>query len=157
MNIESVISTELINLSLTAGSKEEALMLLIELLYENNRISDKEEFLREVLDRENTETTDLGFGIAIPHGRCSAVTAPSIAIGKLQPPLTWSENGESQQTPVYGIFLMASSPDNEEVSHMEIIARVATLLIDDQFVAYFKNTQNEILLLEKIKSLLGEE
>ena len=51
---------------------------------------------------------------------------------------------------------MASSPDNEDISHMEIIARVATLLIDDQFVAYFKDTQDEAQLLEKIKTLIGE-
>lgn len=156
MNIDHVINTDLINLNLAGGSKEEALQLLINLLYQNNRISDKGEFLSEVLERENTETTDLGFGIAIPHGRCKAVTAPSVAIGKLHPPVAWSDSPASQQAPVYGIFLMASSPDNEDISHMEIIARVATLLIDDQFVAYFKDTQDEAQLLEKIKTLIGE-
>ena len=156
MNIESVINSELINLSLAAESKIEAINLLIELLHKADRISDKGQFLQEVLEREETESTDLGFGIAIPHGRCSAVIKPSVAIGKLRTPVTWNETDENPEDPVYGIFLMASSPDDKGVSHMEIIAKIATLLIDDEFVAFFKDTQNEEELLEKIKTLLGE-
>ncbi len=38
---------------------------------------------------------------------------------------------------------MASSPDDKGVSHMEIIAKIATLLIDDDFVAFFKDNQSE--------------
>lgn len=154
MNIESVINSELINLSLIAESKIEAINQLIELLYKADRISDKDQFLSEVLEREDTESTDLGFGIAIPHGRCSAVIKPSVAIGKLSTPVTWNDAGENPEVPVYGIFLMASSPDDKGVSHMEIIAKIATLLIDDDFVAFFKDNQSEEELLEKINKLL---
>jgi len=156
MNIESVINSELINLNLAADTKIQAINSLLDLLYKADRISDKGQFLQEVLNREETESTDLGFGIAIPHGRCSAVIKPSIAIGKLKIPVAWNEPDESQENPVYAIFLMASSPDDQGMSHMEIIAKIATLLIDDDFVAFFKNNQNEIKLLEKMKTLLGE-
>ena len=156
MNIESVINTELINLSLTAETKIQAINSLIDLLYKADRISNKDQFLQEVLDREETESTDLGFGFAIPHGRCSAVIEPSVAIGKLKIPVAWNESDESQENPVYAIFLMASSPNDKGVSHMEIIAKIATLLIDDDFVAFFKDNQIELKLLEKIKTLLGE-
>ena len=57
MNIESVINTELIHLSLVSESKIDALNQLIDLLYKTDRISDKDSFLQEVLDREQTETT----------------------------------------------------------------------------------------------------
>ena len=156
MNIESVINTELINLSLTAETKIQAINSLIDLLYKADRISDKDQFLQEVLERENTESTDLGFGIAIPHGRCSAVIDPSVSIGKLSIPVAWNRSDESQDNPVYAIFLMASSPGDQGKSHMEIIAKIATLLIDDDFVAFFKDNQSEVKLLEKIKALLGE-
>jgi fructose-specific phosphotransferase system IIA component len=156
MNIESVINTELINLNLTVETKIQAINSLIDLLYKADRISDKGQFLQEVLDREETESTDLGFGIAIPHGRCSAVIEPSVAIGKLKIPIAWNESDDSQENPVYAIFLMASSPDDKGVSHMEIIAKIATLLIDDDFVAFFKDNEIELTLLEKIKTLLGE-
>jgi fructose-specific phosphotransferase system IIA component len=156
MKIENIINKKLIDLNISAGSKIEALDTLIELLYQTNRISDKKEFLKEILDREKIETTDLGFGIAIPHGRCSAVIKPSVVIGKLRTPVIWNGSDESQEVPVYGIFLMASSPEDKGVSHMEIIAKIATLLIADDFVAYFKDTQSEEGLLEKIKTLIGE-
>lgn len=157
MKIADVVNQDLIDLDISAGSMIEALNCLIELLYSSNRISDKKLFLDEILARENIETTDLGFGIAIPHGRCSAVTEPSVAIGKLKTPVVWNDSAESQEAPVYGIFLMASSPDDKGASHMEIIAKIATLLIDDQFVAFFKDNQNKTQLLEKIKTLIGEE
>ncbi len=155
MNIESVINTELIHLSLVSESKIDALNQLIDLLYKTDRISDKDSFLREVLDREQIETTDLGSGIAIPHGRCGAVKKPSVAIGKLKTPISWSDPTDEQE-PVYGIFLMASSPDDKGASHMEIIAKIATLLIDDQFVAFFKENQSDMQLFNRIKALLGE-
>ena len=152
MNIENVINCELFNLSLTAESKIEAINQLIDLLYKSGRISDKDQFLLEVLEREDTESTDLGFGVAIPHGRCSAVIKPSVAIGKLTTPVAWNDSDEDQEVPVYGIFLMASSPDNKGVSHMEIIAKVAALLIDDDFVAFFRENTSEKRLLEIIKT-----
>ena len=156
MNFETVINTELIDLNLVSDSKIDVLNQLIDLLHKTDRISDKDQFLQEVLDREQIETTDLGFGIAIPHGRCSAVNEPSVAIGKLKTPVAWNDPTDGQE-PVYGIFLMASSPEDKGASHMEIIAKIATLLINDQFVAFFKDNQNEIKLLEKIKTLIGEE
>ncbi len=156
MNIESVINTELINLNLDADTKIHAINSLIDLLYKADRISDKSKFLQEVLEREETESTDLGFGIAIPHGRSSAVLEPSVVIGKLKIPVAWNESNENQDNPVYAIFLMASSPNNKGMSHMEIIAKIATLLIDDDFVAFFKDNQSEENLLENIKTLIGE-
>jgi fructose-specific phosphotransferase system IIA component len=156
MKIDAILSQDLIDLEISAGSKIEALNCLIELLHNANRISDKKLFLEEILDREKIESTDLGFGIAIPHGRCSAVTLPSVAIGKLKTPVTWNDSAEGQEPPVSGIFLMASSPDNQDISHMEIIAKVATLLIDDDFVAFFKDNQDQAQLLEKINTLIGE-
>lgn len=156
MKIDEIVNQEIIDLDITAGSKIEALNSLIDLLYNYNRILDKEMFLEELLAREHIESTDLGFGVAIPHGRCSTVIKPSVAIGKLRTPVTWNDSAEGQEIPVYGIFLMASSPDNKEVSHMEIIAKIATLLIDDDFVTFFKNNQSKKELLEKIRTLLGE-
>ena len=58
MNIESVINTELINLNLTAETKIQAINSLIDLLYKADRISDKGQFLQEVLDREETESQE---------------------------------------------------------------------------------------------------
>ena len=157
MNIESVINTDLINLNLATESKIVAINSLIDLLYKADRISDKDLFLKEVLARDKTESTDLGFGIAIPHGRCSTVTEPSVAIGKLMTPVIWNDSSEIQEDPVYAIFLIASSPDDKGLSHMEIISQIATLLIDDDFVAFLKANINELQLFEKIKTFLGEE
>lgn len=156
MKIDEIINQELIDLDITAGSKIEALNSLVELLYKANRVSNKKLFLEEILVREKIETTDLGIGIAIPHGRCLAVVKPSVAIGKLITPIKWNESNEAEEELVYAVFLMASSPDSEEVSHMDIISRIATLLIDDDFVAFLKYTDSADQLLKRIKQQLGE-
>lgn len=156
MKISDIVNPVLIDLDIKAGSKIESLNILIELLHKSNRISDKKLFLEEILARESIETTDLGFGIAIPHGRCNAVIKPSVAIGKLNTPIIWNESAETQEEPVYAIFLMASSPEAKGISHMEIISKIATLLIDDEFVAFFKETDSDDQLLERIEKQLGE-
>lgn len=157
LNIEDVISEDIIDLDLAAGSKLEAINQLIDLLHNAGRITDKDEFLEQVLDREETETTDFGVGVAIPHGRSNAVTRASVAIGKVRTPIQWNSTPGSGEPPVFSIFLMASTTSDQGQSHLEIIAKIATLLLEEDFLAFLKTTTNTSSLIKKIKTSLGEE
>ena len=157
MNLKDVISEEIIDLDIAAGSKLEVINHLIDLLYNADRISSKSEFLDQVLEREKTEPTDFGVGVAIPHGRSEVVQQASVAIGKLQTPITWNSTLESDEPPVYAVFLMASTISDQGKSHLEIIAKIATLLIEDDFLEFLKTNSSASSLLTMIKTCLGEE
>ncbi|MCD6576408.1 MAG: PTS sugar transporter subunit IIA [Anaerolineaceae bacterium] len=155
MHIEEIINERTINLNLEAKTKIEAIKKLIKMLYADRRIAEKDMFLQEVLEREKTESTDMGIGVAIPHGRSPSVKRASVAIGKLTAPIRWDGLKESEGKPVYAIFLLASSPDDNGKSHIEIISKIASLLIDDDFIAFLKRTNSKLKLLDSIKTHIG--
>ena len=64
------------------------------------------EFLKDVLERENVESTAIGSGIAIPHGKAENVVNPQICVVKLPEPLNWGN------TKVDVIFLLALNFEN---------------------------------------------
>ena len=64
MNVAEVLKAEHMDLNLVAKSKKEALEKLTELLYNSGKLSDKDAFLKDVLDRESVSTTGIGNGIA---------------------------------------------------------------------------------------------
>ena len=64
------------------------------------------EFLKDVLERENVESTAIGSGIAIPHGKAEHVIRPQICVVKLPEPLNWGN------MKVDVIFLLALNFEN---------------------------------------------
>ena len=56
MNVAEVLKAEHMDLNLVAKSKKEALEKLTELLYNSGELSDKDAFLKDVLDRESVST-----------------------------------------------------------------------------------------------------
>ena len=156
MKIEDVIRTEIMNLRMGTETKQKALDEMIEMLFKAGRIDDRERLMEKILKREEMENTDLGFGVAIPHGISDSVKQASVAIGKLETPIEWGTESEENHEPVYAIFLMVSSPDEKGKAHLEIISKVATLLIEDEFVDFLKENNDKELLVEKIISMIGE-
>lgn len=80
MNIEEVLSENLIVLNMKARNKEEAIRELTEILYKEGKIFDKELFVKDVYLREAEGQTGLGNHIAIPHGKSDAVQVTSIIL-----------------------------------------------------------------------------
>lgn len=158
MLLNDVITEETILFDLDVTTKDEALETMVQCLYDTGRINDYEGFLNDVFEREKIESTDMGIGVAIPHGKSSAVQKPSVVIGRLVKPIYWkeSEKEEEQEKPIFAIFLLAvSASDKNGSMHLELISKVATLLIDDAFVKELKTTPSEKTLVETIKTYLG--
>lgn len=91
MNIKDRINKECIDLDLKSTNKDDLLKELIELLYKNDIIDNKEEFLKDVYMREIVGPTSIGNGIAIPHGKSKYVKEVSMAIGKIKGSVEWND------------------------------------------------------------------
>ena len=154
MRYKKILTANIIDLQLTAETKREALEKMANILYRDNRLSDRALFLEDVYKREELETTDMGIGVAIPHGKSSAVLHTSVAIGRLPEPIQW--NLEDTEQPVYAIFLLAVSLENQSRVHLELLSNIASLLINDSFIADLKNAGSEVDLLESVQKHLGE-
>ena len=62
-----------------AADKNDALQQAVRVLRSEKVLSSEEQFLAQVLRREAEGSTGAGGGLAIPHGRCSAVLRPALA------------------------------------------------------------------------------
>lgn len=82
-----------------------------------------EEFLGSVLSREDTTSTVLSGGVAIPHGFTRHILRPAVAVGICKKPIEWKEG-----KPVDRIFLLAFSLEEQFGAKRQIIGFYSALV-----------------------------
>ena len=79
MKITDLIKKEAIDLNVKASTKKEIIEKAVELMSKNQNITNKEDYLKLVLEREEKGTTGIGEEIAIPHGKGDSISSPGVA------------------------------------------------------------------------------
>jgi fructose-specific phosphotransferase system IIA component len=120
---------DIVKLNLAAEDKFAAIEELAELLYRASKISSKEKFIEDVLEREAHVPTSVGRGVAIPHARSSAVLETAVAVGRAKG-LHWADDDEE---PVRMVFLLAVPISNPSSEYIAMLASLAEALLDDAF------------------------
>ena len=85
----SLINDEFILLKEKYDIKENLIIDVCNKLYKNGYV--KEEYVGSVLERENITCTEVGNGVAIPHGQPSFVNYSQICVVILNKPIKWNE------------------------------------------------------------------
>lgn len=146
MKITDLLAKESIKLNATVKDKEEVLNTMVDLMDKSGKISDKKLYLDAVKAREEEGTTGVGNGIAIPHGRCSGVKKAGLAAMSIKGGV---EYNALDSKPVDLVFLIAANEDSGNV-HLEILSKLATMLMDDEFVSKLKNAMTAEAFLDII-------
>ncbi|MCL9780171.1 fructose-specific PTS transporter subunit EIIC [Vibrio sp. S4M6] len=142
--ITQLINENLINLNLKATSKDDVFKELIEILYQQGRINNKEHFLADVLAREELGNTGFEDGVALPHAKSAAVVEPAVVIGVSQSGIEYgAEDGLPSK-----LFFMIASPDGGANHHVEVLAELSSKLIEEGFIQRFLNATDEGEALE---------
>lgn len=129
MKIIDLLDRRSISLDGTPANKQEALDQMVALMAAGGKISDTEAYRRQVYAREEESTTGIGEGIAIPHGKCDAVSRPGLAAMVVKEGVDFdSLDGE----PVSLIFLIAA-PNTEDNVHLDVLSKLSVLLMDEEF------------------------
>ncbi|MBX3404664.1 MAG: PTS sugar transporter subunit IIA [Phycisphaeraceae bacterium] len=129
MKLLDIISPECIKAPLVAGDKQGVIGELVDLLAQVGRVRDAKSLKEAVWTREQTRTTGIGNGLAIPHGKCPGVEQIAVAIGKPVAPMDFQA---IDNKPVRLIVLLASPPDKTS-DHIQALAHIARLMTMDQF------------------------
>lgn len=137
MKITDLLSKESVLLNADVNDKEACLVKLVDLMDASGKISDKKSYLDAVHEREKEGTTGVGNGIAIPHGRCSGVKEPGLAAMTINGGVEYEA---LDAKPVDLAFLIAA-PDGSGSMHLEILSKLATMLMDENFVADLKKAK----------------
>ena len=137
MKITDLLSKESVLLNADVNDKEACLVKLVDLMDASGKISDRESYLNAVHEREKEGTTGVGNGIAIPHGRCKGVKEPGLAAMTIP---SGVEYKALDSKPVDLAFLIAA-PEGSGSMHLEILSKLATMLMDENFVADLKKAK----------------
>ncbi|MEO3756042.1 fructose-specific PTS transporter subunit EIIC [Streptomyces sp. B6B3] len=129
--MSELITPDLVDLGLDAGTKEEATRSLAERMAVAGRVTDLEGFLADVAAREALMPTGMEGGIGIPHCRSAHVTAPTLAFGRSERGIDF---GAMDGQPADLVFLIAA-PDGADEDHLVILSALARRLADPEFAA----------------------
>lgn len=128
MDLKNLLKPELVSLALKGKNKEEIIRELVELSVRSGKVLDKEEAIRSVFERENRMSTGMKHGIAIPHGKTTAVRELVACIGISQEEIDF----DALDRKGCRIFIMTLSPIDKTGPHLQFLAEVGMLFRSEE-------------------------
>lgn len=129
MKITELLDINSIDLNPQISNKEEAIDHLVNLLDQSGKLNDKEIYKESVLNREKQSTTGIGDGVAIPHGQSEGVKTAGLSAMVVKEGLDFkSLDGQ----PTYLFFMIGALKDSEG-AHLQALAQLSTLLMEEDF------------------------
>ena len=129
MRISELLQKESIALGRKPQDKADAIGQMVELLAKSGSLEDKKKFKQAILERERLSTTGIGEGIAIPHGKSSAVKRAAFAAMVVPQGVDFAS---ADGAPVHLLFMIAVPEEGAEL-HLEVLERLAAMLMDEDF------------------------
>ena len=129
MRITSLLKPEAVKIGGVASDKADAIAKLVKLMETQGNVVDVDAYTAAVHARESFGSTALGEGIAIPHAKTAAVSAPGLAAMTLPEGVDYDA---PDGLPTTLMFLIAA-PDTKADVHLEVLSRLSMLLMDPEF------------------------
>lgn len=103
-------------------------------------LCDKEQFHKDVLDREKVFSTYIDYGIGIPHGKSDGVEEPGVCIVRLKTPVQWTDEEDEKVDLVIMIAVRNQSDNN---LHMQILSKISRNLMHEEFRTLMKQGEKD--------------
>ena len=149
MRITDLLSKESIKLDLKSKTKPEVIDEMVDLVDASKNLNDKQEYKEAILAREELSTTAVGEGIAIPHAKTKAVKKACLAAGITKEGIDY----EAFDGSLSNLFFMIAAPDGANNTHLEVLSRLSTILMD----ADFKNSLINSKSVDEFLSLIDQK
>ena len=129
MRITDLLKPESILLNATPTDKADAIYTLGDLMDKSGNLSDKAEYLKAVFAREEAGSTGLGDGIATPHAKSNGVKEAGLAAMVVPSGVDFDAlDGQPSR-----LFFMIAAPEGAADTHVEVLSKLATMVIDPDF------------------------
>ena len=116
-------------IDLKAKTKEDALRELVDVLATSPDVTDKEELLNAIFEREKVISTGVGIEVALPHVKIPSVKNFVIAIGRSHKGIDFESLDDK---PVY-IVVMIGANDKQAGDFLKVLARLVLKLKNRSF------------------------
>jgi fructose-specific phosphotransferase system IIA component len=148
MTLMKILQPASVKVPLQSKDKNSVITELIDLLDANGLLSDRDVALESVMAREKTRSTGIGSGIAIPHGKCTAVKELIMAIGIAAEPVDFASVDNRPVT----IVILLVSPVGQTGPHIQALARISRLMLDEEFKQQLEQAPSAEHLYELLHS-----
>lgn len=152
MKISELITEQNVILHLEAKNKEEIIDTLAVRLMKNGFLKELEGFKDDIWKRENAVSTEVGYGIAMPHTKSAYVNKPAVVFGRSLEGITYDKES-------CHLFFMIAAQEGATDEHLETLSRLSTYLMDELFRAklILAKTVKEVISIIDEKELEEEE
>lgn len=129
MKITDLLKPQSILLNASPTNKADAIYTLGDLMDKGGNLSDKAEYLEAVFAREESGSTGLGDGIATPHAKSAGVKEAGLAAMVVPNGIDFEAlDGQPSR-----LFFMIAAPEGAADTHVEVLSKLATMVIDPDF------------------------
>jgi len=148
MKITDILQESSVVAALAGRSKGEVIEELAGVLTHDHAEIDRQRLIQALEDRERLNSTALGDGVAIPHGKLPGLKRVLAAFGR-------SRTGVDFQSldgkPTHLFFLLVA-PEDSAGAHLKALARISRLLKDEGFRARLMEASGAQDLFETIRA-----
>lgn len=152
MRITDLLRKESIELNASVNSKSEAIDKLVDLQVKGGNISDAVAYKNGIFAREKMSTTAIGDGIAIPHAKSEVVKRPGLAAMTVPGGVDY----EAMDGKPSNLLFMIAAPNDGDV-HLEVLSRLMTMLMDEDFRNRLLSADSKEKFLKIIDAMESEK
>lgn len=148
MRISDLLEPALLRVPMHSTAKVDVIRELVAALVNAKGLTDGEAIAEAVLARERLRSTGIGYGLAIPHAKCPGLERLSLVVGKPAVPIPFdSIDGRPVE-----LIILVVSPPHETTAHVQTLARISRLWINEQFRAAVRAANDPDALLQAVRS-----
>jgi len=119
---------------------------LSRVLMKSCQVASYEEIVRVILDREKLQSTGIGDGIALPHGRLKGLKDFVLSFGRSSKGVDFDS---SDHKPTH-LFFIVVAPENLAANNLGLLSRIVTLLKNTSFRKRLMEARSREELFQRI-------
>ena len=129
MKITDLLKKDGVALNQKAADQNAAIDIMVELHDKVGNLNDKNAYKKDIEAREAKGSTAVGMGIAVPHAKSAAVKQAGL-VAMTVPEGVDYKSADGQPS---NLLFMIAAPDGEADTHLEVLSKLMTMLMDQNF------------------------
>lgn len=144
-----LLTVETILWGLDARDKNEAIKMMVDNLWLQQRTDARDKLCDDIWARELPFPTVVGSGFAIPHAQTAYTHDSTLSVATLRQPIAWG--GVMVDT----LFMLTIGKSAQDNAHMKYFSTLARMLMNDEFVSRIKKAKSPKALYTLISRTLA--
>jgi len=133
-------------------NKQAVLKYVADVRVDNHIVNDSGLLYKGLNQREETMSTGVGGGLAFPHTTSAEARQANVVLIRLESPIDFDSLDNQKVDIILALIIPAADP----TIHVRLLARVARLCKNPEFITAIKKADAADLLLDRIRILEDE-